>query len=66
MKKITSHKLLTNVVTENNGVICYLNGLDENALLKNLMDLGESIVEFRRVKTSLEDIFIRLTNEKTS
>jgi hypothetical protein len=30
------------------------------------IELDEKIVEYKKVKTSLEDIFIRLTNEKTS
>ena len=48
---------------KNNGVVCNLNGtIDENTLLKKLIELDEKIIEFSKVKTSLEDIFIRLNN----
>jgi len=55
--------IIENPVIKNNGVICNLNGkIDENTLLKKLMNEDETIIEFSKVKTSLEDIFIRLTN----
>lgn len=67
MKKIKGIKLVKNVVVEKNGVICTLNGnIDENTLLKKIMELDEMIIEFSKVKTSLEDIFIKLTNDKAS
>jgi ABC-2 type transport system ATP-binding protein len=67
LKKIAKINLVQNAVKDNHGIVCYLGeNVDENSLLKKLMELDESIVEFRRVKTSLEDVFIRLTNEKTT
>ena len=67
MKKVLSKELLKDVKISNNGIICKLNGdMDSNTLLKKLIELDEKIVEYKKVKTSLEDIFIRLTNEKTS
>ena len=63
LKKIEDLKLIDNSIMNNKGVICNLNGnIDENTLLKKLMELDEKIIEFSKVKTSLEDIFIRLTN----
>jgi len=67
MKKILSNELIKDVKIENNGIICRLNGdIDSNTLIKKLIELDEKIVEYKKVKTSLEDIFIKLTNEKTS
>ncbi len=67
MKKIVSNNLIKDVTISNNGIICKLNGdIDSNTLLNKLIQLDEKIVEYKKVKTSLEDIFIRLTNEKTS
>ena len=37
-------------------------GIDENKILQELINMGETIVEFRRMKASLEDVFIKLTN----
>ena len=65
IKKINDINLVENTRIEQNGVICNLNGnIDENTLLKKLMELDETIIEFSKVKTSLEDVFIRLTNDK--
>jgi len=65
--KIREIDLVENVRVEQNGVICNLSkSTDENTLLKRLMELDENIIEFSKVKTSLEDIFIRLTNDKTT
>lgn len=65
--KIREIDLVENVRIEQNGVICNLSkSTDENTLLKRLMELDENIIEFSKVKTSLEDIFIRLTNDKTT
>lgn len=67
LKKMVKLKMVQNVVKDSHGIICYIEDkVDENLILKRLMELDESIVEFRRVKTSLEDVFIRLTNEKTA
>ena len=67
MKKIISNKLLTDVRIDNNGIICRLNGeIDSNTLIKRLIELDEKMVEYKKVKTSLEDVFIKLTNENTS
>jgi len=67
LKKVNGMKLVQNAVKENHGIVCYIDeGISENMLLKKLMELDEDIVEFRRVKTSLEDVFIRMTNEKTT
>ncbi|MBN2604612.1 MAG: ABC transporter ATP-binding protein [Bacilli bacterium] len=67
LKKIAKINQVQNAVKENHGIVCYLEeNTDENTLLKKLMEMDENIVEFRRVKTSLEDVFIRLTNEKTT
>jgi len=67
MKKVLANKLLKDVKLSHNGIICKLNGdMGSNTLLKKLIELDEKIVEYKKVKTSLEDIFIRLTNEKTS
>jgi ABC-2 type transport system ATP-binding protein len=67
MKKILKNKLINDIKIENNGIICRLNGdIDSNTLIKRLIELDEKIVEYKKVKTSLEDIFIKLTNEKTS
>ncbi len=66
LNKIEKLKLVENARIDQNGVICNLNGnIDENTVLKKLMELDETIVEFSKVKTSLEDVFIRLTNGKT-
>jgi ABC-2 type transport system ATP-binding protein len=63
LTKIKGLDLIKNSKVKNNGVICNLNGnIDENTLLKKLIELDEKIIEFSKVKTSLEDIFIRLTN----
>ena len=65
--KIQDINLVENSKVNQNGVICNLNGkIDENTLLKKIMELDESIVEFSKVKTSLEDVFIRLTNDKAT
>ncbi len=67
MKKIKANNLIKDVIIYNDGVICKLNGdIEANLLLKKLMELDEEIVEYKKVKTSLEDVFIKLTNEKTS
>ncbi len=67
MKKITSNNLINDVKIDHNGIICKLNGdIDSNTLIKKLIELDEKIVEYKKVKTSLEDIFIKLTNEKAS
>lgn len=67
IKKIREIKLVENVRVKENGVVCSLSeNTDENTLLKRLMELDENIIEFSKVKTSLEDIFIRLTNDKTT
>lgn len=63
LRKIKELNLIENSVIKNNGVICNLNGkIDENTLLKKLMNEDETIIEFNKVKTSLEDVFVRLTN----
>ena len=63
LNKIKGLNLIQNAKIKNKGVVCNLNGkLDDNTLLKKIMELDEKIVEFSKVKTSLEDIFIRLTN----
>ncbi len=63
LTKIKGFDLIKNSKVKNNGVICNLNGnIDENTLLKKIIELDEKIIEFSKVKTSLEDIFIRLTN----
>jgi ABC-2 type transport system ATP-binding protein len=63
LTKIKGLNLIKNSKIKNNGVVCNLNGkIDENTLLKKLIELDEKIIEFSKVKTSLEDIFIRLTN----
>ncbi len=65
LEKIRTNNLVENARIEQNGVICNLTGkIDENTLLKKLMELDETIIEFSKVKTSLEDVFIRLTNGK--
>ena len=65
LEKIRTNNLVENARIEQSGVICNLNGkIDENTLLKKLMELDETIIEFSKVKTSLEDVFIRLTNGK--
>lgn len=65
LEKIRKIDLVENVRVQNNGIVCNLNrDIDENALLKRVMKLDESIIEFSKVKMSLEDIFIRLTNDK--
>ncbi len=67
MKKIIEKKLVNDIKIEHNGIICKLNGdIDSNTLIKKLIELDEKIVEYKKVKTSLEDIFIELTNDKTS
>ncbi len=67
MKKVTTNKLVSDLKIHNNGIICKLNGdMDSNTLIKKLIELDEKIVEYKKVKTSLEDIFIKLTNEKTT
>ena len=67
MKKLINHQLVTNLKIEHNGLICELdNKTAANDLIKSLINLDEKIVEYKKVKTSLEDIFIRLTNEKTA
>lgn len=63
LKKIKGLNVIEHYTVKNNGVICNLNGnIDENTFLKKLIDLDERIIEFSKVKTSLEDIFIGLTN----
>ena len=67
MKKVLDNNLIEDIKIKNNGIICKLNGnIDSNTLIKKLINLDEKIVEYKKVKTSLEDIFIKLTNEKTS
>jgi len=67
MKKIKDNNLINDIALSNNGIICKLNGeIDSNLLLKKLIELDEQIVEYKKVNTSLEDIFIKLTYEKTS
>jgi ABC-2 type transport system ATP-binding protein len=67
MKKIIKNDLINDMKIDHNGIICKLNGkIDSNTLIKKLIELDEKIVEYKKVKTSLEDIFIKLTNEKTS
>jgi len=56
-------KVVKNSKIKKNGVVCNLDDkTDENTLLKKLIDNDEKIIEFSKEKTSLEDIFIRLTN----
>lgn len=60
---IRSFKIVENSKIKNNGVVCSVMGdINGNALLKKLINLDEKIIEFSKEKTSLEDIFIRLTN----
>ena len=67
MKKIIKNELLNNVKIDHNGIVCELDDkMGSNTLIKKLIELDEKIVEYKKVKTSLEDIFIRLTNEKTT
>lgn len=63
IKKLKGLKNVNDANINNNGVICDLiDDVDKNTFLKKLIDLDEKIIEFSKVKTSLEDIFIRLTN----
>jgi len=67
MNKIKDNNLIKDITLSNNGIICKLNGdIDANSLLQKLIELDEKIVEYKKVKTSLEDIFIKMTNENTS
>ena len=40
----------------------YPDKVNKNLFLKKLIEIDEKIIEFSEVKTSLEDIFIRLTD----
>ena len=63
LNRIRGLKIINNAKIKNNGVVCNLDGkTDENTILKKLIDMDEKIIEFSKEKTSLEDIFIRLTN----
>ncbi len=67
INKINNNNLVKELKINHNGIICQLDGkTDSNALIKKLIELDEKIVEYKKVKTSLEDIFIKLTNEKAS
>ncbi|QMS84851.1 ABC transporter ATP-binding protein [Candidatus Xianfuyuplasma coldseepsis] len=50
-----------------NGIICETNGAQTaQDVLKVLVDNGFTIQEFKRVNATLEDVFIKVTNEKTT
>ncbi len=67
MKKLLDHKILDKIKIKHTGLVCELDDkMDTNTLIKKLIELDEKIVEYQKVKTSLEDIFIKLTNEKTA
>lgn len=65
--KLIELALIQDVAVDGFGVVCKLSdNVTNNALLEALLKLDETVVEFRKVETKLEDIFISLTNENTN
>ena len=63
IKRIKDLKIVGDEKIFNRGVICILDDkVNKNLFLKKLIEIDEKIIEFSEVKTSLEDIFIRLTD----
>lgn len=56
-----------NIVLSETGVLCELNGkTTAQELLQILIENNVNILEFKRQNATLEDVFIRVTNEKTT
>lgn len=63
IKKLKVLNIVKYEKIKNGGVTCILSDdVNKNSFLKKLIEIDENIIEFSEVKTSLEDIFIRLTD----
>ncbi len=62
VRKLQKEGLEAKFFVSNQGILCELNkNVKENDILRRLIDLDETVIEFRRMKSSLEDVFIKLT-----
>ena len=67
LELLEKHKVKNNVEKNHKGVICDVKGeTSAQDILEILLKENIKIIEFRRLNASLEDVFIRVTSEKTT